>query len=208
MKTCLFILMIGSLSLACSHLPKEASKTKYTSKLDVNSTKVMGFDVRKHTAAELRVVKLMHVPLSNEKTFELILDTMPKWSKDLESVTYFNDDKNIGYKGNPSATHRVCVFQGDRVTEIIPAYKEGSLFAYSIEPSRSSLNFPIENHLAVITVESDQKGGSLVTWRQYFDKKLHIMAPFVGIAIDGLLEDSMEGFTKLYGGTLLEPTSF
>ena len=201
-------LFIGTLIISCSHLPKEGSKKKFTSEIDVKSTNVLGFNIREHTKADLRVVKLMHVPLTREKTFRLILDTMPRWSADLESVTYFKDEKKIGTKSRFDATHRVCVFQGDKVTELIPKYKEGSLFAYSIEPERSSLNFPIENHLAVISVEDDGKGGSLVTWRQYFDKKLHIMAPLVTFAIDGLLEDSMEGFTKLYGGTLLEPVNF
>ena len=197
--------VIIALLSGCSHLPKEGSEPKLTSNLDINSTKINGFDIRKHTKADLRVVKMIHVDRPAAQTFKLLVNTMPKWSQDLESVTYFKNQQKIGQTSNSTATHRECVFQGDLITESIPGYQEGSLFAYSIDPSRSNLGFPIENHLAVITVEDDTKGGSLVTWRQYYDRKLHVMAPFVTFFIDGLLDDSMQGFVKLYGGKQIEP---
>ena len=93
--TNLFIIL--ALSLSCSHLPEEGSKPEFTSKLRVKSNQGFGFDVRNHTQAKLRLVKMLHVTQSPEKTYKYLMDKMPRWSDGLESVTYFRGDKKVGY---------------------------------------------------------------------------------------------------------------
>jgi len=61
---------------------------------------------------------------------------------------------------------------GTEAVETISYWEEGLGYGYSLHDNP---NIPLTEHLAVLQVETDSNGGSLVTYRQYFEPEDSIM---------------------------------
>jgi len=61
-------------------------------------------------------------------------------------------------------------------------------------------------HMGVFIVEDDGQGGSLVTWRIYFDGTFIGVAPILSFILGNQVVDKgIDNLIKIYGGTNLEP---
>ena len=102
---------------------------------------------------------------------------------------------------NDVGTIRICNFGGDTLTERIQYWQPGRSYAYSVLPSEDN---PATDHLGVITVESDGAGGSLVSWRQYFNPKpWSLKAKVMPLMMGMVMDKALGNLADQYGGEVL-----
>jgi len=193
--------------LGCSSVPKqdEGSKSIFTTSYKHENKKIEGFDVSNYTDAPLQVVTMVRVEMSPEEAFKLVAIDIPKWFAEIPSLDWNHDNsenKNTFGKGS----ERRCELDGDLLVENIYHWQEGKMYAYAVDMEKSKVGFPVEDQLGVFLVESDGNGGSLITWRQYYNKKFHIMAPIVTWMIrNKMMEKGFESIVAQYGGDMVAP---
>jgi hypothetical protein len=197
-----WVFLTFGLLTACSQIPQEGSKPEYTSKIDHTSRQLGDFDVNQFTDAKLRVIKMMRISQSPEEAYDIFVNRIPEWNKGFSSVTYYNGSEAIGSVANNNATRRECVAGSKKLVENIRGFEKGKFFAYTIDFKKTTLKLQSTDQLGLMTFEEDGKGGSLVTWRQYFDKKLHIKSIMASYSVSKYLEGSLQ---KMYGGEMIEP---
>ena len=76
---------------------------------------------------------------------------------------------------------------------------------YQIDPAKSTFKFRLKNHIAVVTVESDGEGGSIVTWRIYYDYTFQLLSPLKKPIFNTAIPKGLDGLVKIHGGTRLRP---
>ena len=100
-------------------------------------------------------------------------------------------------------TQRKCVTSDgkDRFVEKIVYYKAPYAFAYSAVEN----TWGLKNHLAVVSLEPDKNGGTIVRWDQYFDHMMPEMAPKVAMNLSRMLKGKVLAYlaTK-FGGEVLK----
>lgn len=159
-------------------------------------------DVDRFTAAPLQIVLMARLDLAPEKTFELVSRELPQWVAQIPHVAWDNSQSaTAGQCGAGSV--RQCAFGKDHVVELIRFWQEGRLYAYSADPEKSTAPFPIKDHLGVFVVESDGHGGSLLTWRQYFNGKFSLLAPLARFGMRRIMKPALQKLIAQHGGELL-----
>ncbi|MFI5337333.1 MAG: SRPBCC family protein [Opitutales bacterium] len=210
MKTSLVLLALLSLSavalpgLTAASAPSEGSAPQFTSHYRHNDRKVDQLNIDQLTVAPLQIVMMARVNLPPEQTFDLVSRQLPQWVSQIPHVAWDNTHSAAaGQCGSGSV--RQCAFGHDQIVENIRFWQEGRLYAYSIDPEKSTASFPIRNHLGVFIVESDGQGGSLVTWRQYFNRKFSLMAPMAGFGMRHVMKPALAKLVEQHGGELVTP---
>ena len=194
---------------ACANTPLEGSASQYTSHYDRASHQVNAFDVRTVTSAPEQIVLMFRIDETPEEAFELVADIekLSTWFTDIKNPVVDNthSERGPGLLGTNSA--RSCSLDGETLFEDIVYYDHKNLaYAYSINMEKSTLSFPISNHMSMFTVESDGRGGALISWRHYFDKNFHITAPVLNLMMEQLImKPAVENLFALHGGEWIEP---
>lgn len=201
---------VGMLLLsACAMNPMEGSGQQYTSQYDRASHVVNGFDVRTVTQAPEQIVLMFRVNVQPKEAFQLVADIekLSTWFTDIKNPAIDNTYSDRGPDKMGVNSVRSCSLDGETLVEDIVHYDEHKMsYAYAIDMDKSTLSFPMENQVSMFTVESDQTGGSLITWRHYYDKKLHVMAPVLNLMFEEMiLEPAVENLFDQYGGEWVEP---
>ncbi|NRA66144.1 MAG: hypothetical protein HRU19_16775 [Pseudobacteriovorax sp.] len=197
-------LMVASLILtSCASMPKLGSKPEFTSNIIDQQRTYKSFKVDNYTDAPLRIVKKVHFPFSASEAHKILNLKIPTWFESIPKVEYFRNNRKLSASQIKSGSERVCAFGDDRLVEEIIQWKPGKFVAYRIDGKKSNLSLPIKDHLAMMNIEDDGKGGSLLTWRTYYNKKFHIMAPIVTMGLSSQMDDALTNLTEKYGGTLL-----
>lgn len=191
----------------CSSLPKttEGATLATRSQYMHNQAKIDQFNIDTYTDSPLQVVVMANLKVPPEKAFDLVARDLPSWFEGIPSVEWNHDgSKNKNTFGEGST--RKCQFNGDLLVENINFWDEGHIYSYSAKMDQSTVSMPIYDHLGLFIVESDKKGGSIVTWRQYFKKKFHMMSPIMNWYMrTKMMEPNLQNIVNKYGGTLIEP---
>lgn len=190
---------------ACSSLPKEGSERKYQSNISHHSERISNLNVRDFTNAPLRIVVMARLNVTTDKAFELVSKDLPVWFEKIPSVQW--DHTNSENKKTFGAgSTRTCALDGDKLFENIRYWDEGKMYAYAADMSKSTVSMPIIDHLGVFIIESDGSGGSLVTWRQYYNKKFSLMGPMLTWYMrTQMMEEGFNVLVKKFGGELVSP---
>ena len=195
---------------ACSTIPTEGSAKQYTSQHQRATHTVDGFNVRSVTQAPEQIVLMFRVDIEPAHAFELVSDIeqLSTWFTDIQNPAMDNTHSSRGPNAMGVNSIRSCSLDGEYLYEDIVHYDEKNLsYAYSINFDKSTVNFPISNQVSLFTVESDEHGGSLVTWRHYYDKNFHITAPVLNFAMKKMiLEPAVDNLISQYGGEKVKPT--
>jgi len=204
------LLPMGVLFLsACSMNPLEGSESKFTSHYDRSRAQVNGFDVRSVTQAPEQITLMFRIDAVPQEAFKLVadIDKMATWFTDIKNPKMDNtlSDRGQGLMGTNSV--RTCSLNDEMLYEDIVYFDEKNLsYAYAINMEKSTVSFPISNQLGLFTVETDGDSGSLVTWRIYYDKNFHIVAPVLTIMMKNMiLAPAVENLFELVGGEWVEP---
>ena len=79
-----------------------------------------------------------------------------------------------------------------------------SAYAYAVDMEKSTASFPVKDPLGVFLVESIGTNKSIVTWRQYFNKKFHPAALVIRPMVRNMLmKRNMNNLIKKHGGKFL-----
>ncbi len=169
----------------------------FDSRYDVNARVFDGINVDDATKAPLQTVARAHFEAAPDAVFAKMSDhkNMGEWIPMLDHEIIVDHSHSITPGQNNVGTTRICLFGGDKLTEDIKHFVPGKGYSYSVRDSEEA---PAENHLGVITIEEDGKGGSLVTWRQYFDPKgfkgEYVMPTMMSFVLEGALDNLAEEF--------------
>lgn len=200
----LTISTVALVGLTASAAPQEGSTFRYTSHYHHADRKVEQLDVDQLTAAPLQIVMMARLNLPPAQTFDLVSRQLPKWISQVPHVAWDHSHSAAAGQCGPGSV-RQCAFGKDQIFEDIKYWQEGRVYAYSVDPDRSTAPFPIKHHLGVFIVESDGNGGSLVTWRQYFNRKFSLMAPMAGFGMRRIMKPGLEKLVAQHGGELVDP---
>ncbi len=192
------------LTLGCSSQSMKSGEQVQQSKYDYNNRKVETFNVDDHTEAELRIVKMFHLRIPKEEAYSLIVNKIPDWFSSIPKVEYYESEINVGATITDNSTARVCESEDGLIVEKIVGNSESTFLAYSVDMDKSTVGIPMEDHLGVMTVEDGANGGSIVTWRQYYNRKFHIMAPFLTMYLSGAMDDGLQVLLDRYSGSVIE----
>lgn len=194
------------LAPSCAALPREGSAPQYTSKYRHDGRVIDGFEIDQVTAAPLQIVVMGRFNVAPAEMFDLTSRRLPEWFTAIPSVAW--DNSRSAQPGAPSqGSLRSCELDGDKLVERMELWREGSIYAYAADMARSTVPFPVEHHLGLFVVESDGASGSLVTWRQYYDRKVTPTALFVNMMMRGMMVDGFKVLASKYGGELVEPAT-
>ena len=212
-KTLLKTILPASLLLlsACSMNPMEGSAAQYTSHYDRSTHVVNDFNVRSVTQAPEQIVLMFRVDVAPTEAFELVADInkLTIWFTDIKNPQVDNRLSVNGPDAFGVNSVRTCSLDGDILYEDIVHYDAKNLsYAYAIDMDKSTVSFPISNQMAMFTVESDGNGGSVISWRHYFNKNFHVMAPVLNFMMKKMImRPAVENLFEQYGGEWIEPVS-
>ncbi len=156
-----------------------------------------GISVNEVTRAPLQVIVRAQFEASPKQVFSRMGDhkNLGEWIPFLDHEIQVDNRHSITPGQNDVGTVRICLFGDKNLTEDIKHWVPGKGYSYS---ARNTPNSPMKNHLGVITIEEDGKGGSLITWRQYFEpsgfKGKHIMPAMMTYMLDKALDNLSEEF--------------
>lgn len=148
------------------------------------------------TASPLRASSQIHLEASPEDVFEYVssAEALPLWMPGLESVAY--DHSNSVLAGTlGEGSQRTMIFNGQKETEVIVQLEQPNVIAYQILEG-----VPLRNHLATMTVESDN-GVSILTWNQYFElNRTSIYGWLMPFMVRRFLDNAQSNLTSKFGG--------
>lgn len=210
-KTLASAIFGGSLLVlsACSSVPLEGSAVKYTSNYERVTDTIHDFKVNSVTNAPNQITLMFRLDLAPDKTFKLVseADQLGTWFTNIQNPSTDNSLSINGADNLGKGSVRTCSFEDDFLYEDIVYYDaDKHAYAYAINMDKSNVAFPISDHVGTFTVESDKQGGSLVTWRQYFNKNFHIMSPVLNLMMSKMImSPAVENLFDQYGGEFVEP---
>ena len=196
MKT--WFMMSGVAMLAsCSSFPDVNSEPKYTTEYSADDVEFRGAPISKYSDARRRHMFIYHFEVQPEVIFE-----------DVVRLTGFApvrwDDNGTGIEGPGKGTIRWVEAAGKEVREELVEYDPPHMLFYQIDPAQSTFKFRLKNHIAAVTVESDGDGGSIVTWRIYYDNVLRPLSPLKKKIFNAAIPGGLDGLVEIHGGTRLD----
>ncbi len=174
----------------------------FTTQFKVGDRSFGGISVNDVTSAPLQVIVRAHFDASAEQVFSRMGDhkKLGEWIPFLDHEIQVNNRHSITPGKNNVGTVRVCLFGDKTLTEDIKHWLPGKGYSYS---ARNTPTSPMKNHMGVITIEEDSKGGSLITWRQYFEptgfKGKYIMPAMMSY----MLNKALDNLSEEFGGTTI-----
>jgi hypothetical protein len=187
-----------ALLTSCNTLPEVNSKPQYTTRYGEGDVEFRGAKVSKYSDAERRHLFIYHFDAPPEVIFEDVAR--------LEGFAPVRwDDNGTGTEGPGKATIRWVSVGGGEVREELVEYDPPHMLFYRIDPALSTFKFHLKNHIAAVTVESDDEGGAIATWRIYYDYTSSPLSPLKKPIFNKAIPDGLDGLVELHGGSRLEP---
>ena len=210
------IVLVSIVIISCSTtipMKEEGSKGIYTSKLDNRRGKFYGVDVKKMAnGAPLRIVAMVHTNMDPDKAWRASLYDIDKWSNGLITEVKFTKSlqskKVVPWNEVASGNARHCLNTEDDlrlIEKMRHVDHRNRFYVYAVDFDKSNVMFPMKNHTGAVTVESDGQGGSLVTFRAYFDRNMNPMSLIFPMMFRKQFVEFMAEFAKVYGGEVVEP---
>lgn len=184
----------------------EGEAREYTTSYQHADRTVDALRVDDFTDAPLQIVVMARVQTTPERAFQLVAIELDEWFLALGNIRFDNTRSVNGPSEIGAGSVRSCDLDGDLLVEDLLYWQPSRVYAYSIQFDKGTVKMPIENHLGVFIVEADGSGGSLITWRQYFNKRFHIMAPFLNYYMrNSLMKKGLGELIETHGGSFVEP---
>ncbi|MGL1904002.1 MAG: hypothetical protein OCC49_17825 [Fibrobacterales bacterium] len=186
---------------------RQSDSTRYNTMYDHGDRTIGKYNVNNYTNAPLQIVKMVHLKVPTAKAFDLVAKDIPQWFDGISDLVWDHSKSPSGEFGAGST--RMCKIDEDTVYENIRVWEDGKIYAYQIDMERSTSGFPMSEHVGFFIVEDDGMGGSIVTWRQYFNRNVHVMSPVLAWMLDNkFMTPALEKLSSLYGGQLIEPNIY
>jgi len=176
-----------------SYQPQYNAETRELGKLKVDNL----------TPAPLQYYRVARLNAAPEKVFALVANhaNVGDWIPGIDSVSDVNHSKSMTPgKPNKGTTRTIVDATGQALTEDITYWEKDVGYSYSIQETPAA---PLTKHLGVIQIESDGNGGSLLTYRQYFEAKDSIKGKLTPFIMKILLNKALGNLTDEFGGELL-----
>ncbi len=192
-------LIVVLTTTACSSV----SQKEFGSAYGFEQRQFDGLNVDQYSKAEQKAVSRAHLNAAPKVVFEKMADheNINQWIPMIDHEVQVDHSHATIPGENGVGTIRICEFGGDTLTEEIRYFNSGHSYAYSVIENEDT---PATDHLGVITIEDDGKGGSLVSWRQYFTAKpWSIKARVMPTVMGMVMDEALENLAQQYGGEVL-----
>jgi len=169
--------------------------------MDVLSERTVGkLNIDEVTQAPLRLVKTARLLAPPTDVFAVVSDHVgtEAWFPVIERVQV--DNTNAEVVGGYGATRYCTLSNGAVLTEKIVEFDPPHLFGYAVADGNA---FGVQGHLALINLETDAAGNTLLTWQQYFN---HPAIDVLTKEISAMLDGGIQGLINRFGGELLKTT--
>ena len=137
------------------------------------------------------VKKTITIKASKEKVWRKISNIagLSLWVIDVKKTTYLSKKRR-----NVGAIRKITFTDGNTIEEHIVVWKEGEYFTYI-----ATEGLPLRAYIATISIKSQDKKSTQLTWQSYFNSKKMSMKQFVEFVsfIGVFYEASLENLKKL-----------
>ena len=137
------------------------------------------------------VKKTITIKASKEKVWRKISNIagLSLWVIDVKKTTYLSKKRR-----NVGAIRKITFTDGNTIEEHIVVWKEGEYFTYI-----ATEGLPLRAYIATISIKSQNKKSTQLTWQSYFNSKKMSMKQFVEFVsfIGAFYEASLENLKKL-----------
>jgi uncharacterized protein YndB with AHSA1/START domain len=167
----------------------------------LNERTVGKLNIDEVTQAPLRLVKTARLLAPPAEVFAVVSDHVGTgaWFPVVESVQIDNSHAEVA---DGHGAIRYCTLSNGAVlTEKIVGFEPAHLFGYAVADGNA---FGVQGHLALINLEAEAAGSTLLTWRQYFN---HADIDLLTKEISAMLDGGIQGLIDRFGGELLKTTS-
>jgi hypothetical protein len=202
----LAMLFLVTTSCTSFQTEPEGASPELTSSFAHDLKWVGAFSIDGVTTAPLQIVAMAYVELPCEDVFDLTVAGLSQWVPQVEDVAFDHSlSSTPGQMGVGSL--RTSTFDGSRLQERIEHWDPPRSYAFRILVDTSEADIPITDHMGLFLVESKQ-GGSLITWRQYFQPDSGLRGYFVtGFLKDSMMRTALDRLAQQHGGTLVTPST-
>ena len=182
-----------------------ASATNILSTFPVPERKIGTFSVDSVTDAPLQVEVSFELNLPQQEAFELMFSGIDSWFKQVSGVKWDHQNSSNGPDSGGANSTRTCGFDGKKLFETIAFYDAPNAYGYVIDMDKSTASFPVKDPLGVFLIQAVGSDKSIVTWRQYFNKKLHPLALVIKLMMKSVLmkKNIQMGLIDVYGGRFI-----
>jgi len=167
----------------------------------VKERKIGSFNVDSVTNAPLQIEVSLKLNISQEAAFKLVFNDLESWFKEIQGVKWDNSNSTDGLDKPGLNSFRACGFGGKKLYENIVFYEYPNAYGYVVDMKKSTASFPVKDPLGVFLVESKGSNECILTWRQYFNKKLHPAALIINFMVKNvLMKKNLKTLINKYGG--------
>lgn len=188
---------------ACSDYKRVDSALILQSEFGIETREFGLFSVDQVTSAPIQYFGAVQLNAVPEKVYSYVgdLESIGEWLPVAGEVTQLDhtNSQTPGEPGQGTLRHVESATGSSTIVETISYWQDGVGYGYSI-PDDAGL--AISGHLAMLLVESDGQGGSLVTYRQYYTPEsfvVDITAPVMRF----MLNKALGNLADKFGGEVL-----
>ena len=150
--------------------------------------------------APLRKIKTAYLSSPPQTVFEKVSDhsKVHQWVPMIK-CSLLNQFHSVGGNGDGDGSVQICHIGSNYFTEKIVHWNPPHCYAYSIINGK----LPLIDHLGVFTVDYDRHdhlGGSIVTWRQYFNVEDFSKSLIVFVMMEIMMKTAFNNLISEFGG--------
>lgn len=170
-----------------------------------NERRIGNFYVNSVTNAPLQIEVAAEVNLPQDKAFRLVFENIDHWAKEISNINWYNGESSIKGMDAGAASTRICGFGNKKLHETIVFYDPPNAYGYTVNFDKSTASMPVKDHFGAFIVEASSVSRSVITWRQYFNKKFNPMALMITPMMKNMIMKAnlKRGLVKKYGGQML-----
>jgi len=182
----------------------ELDNTVSANVLPILERNIGKFSVDSVTSAPLQIEVKLKLNLSQDKAFKLVFTDLESWFKEIDSI-FWDGTTSLAGVSNPGLnSFRVCGFGGKKLYEDIVLYEPPHAYGYVVDMKKSTASFPVKDPLGIFLVESISENQCIITWRQYFRKKLHPAALIIVPMVKNMMmKKNLKTLLNKYGGKFI-----
>ncbi len=185
-----------------------ADASKFKSAFDGESRYIGNYDIGSYTQAPLRVEEKVWLNIPPEEAMILVSENLTNWIDTIHEVSWDNSE-SASTNAISEGSVRNCAIGDKKAVEDIRFWNDGDadlkIYGYSLNQTKSTVPFPIKNHLGVFIIERQAGNTSLITQKTYFDKKFHVMAPFITTIMKfKVLDPAFKELAEKYNGVYIK----
>lgn len=159
-----------------------------------------GFSIERHTRAPLQLELKADFSVSPQLLFTTVSDhhAVANWLPLMKAVSMEHHFSNAGGEcGVGSIRH--CTLRGmGGLDETIVWWNPPHGYAFRVN-AKSRMMLPTEDHVSVMLIEPGSAGGSILTWRHYFNWRGLLMRHMAAIMLPMMMKTALENIRTELG---------